>query len=108
MAIVIGISTSANDTGAPTSSSSVPQKRWRWIAPLASIAAIDQIPATAEPSDAYRSVSALPPALYMKYASVAFTIGHVAPTPIANGDLETILKWVVHPTQSTRSTLTPG
>lgn len=30
----------------------MPQKRWRWIAPLASIADIDQIPATAEPSDA--------------------------------------------------------
>jgi len=42
----------ANGTGAPTSSSSVPHQRWRWIAPLASIAAIDQMPATAEPSDA--------------------------------------------------------
>jgi len=30
----------------------VPHQRWRWIAPLASIAAIDQMPATAEPSDA--------------------------------------------------------
>src|SRR3954447_4758352 len=94
IAIVIGSRTRANFTGAATSSSSVPQKRWRWIAPLASSAAIDQIPATAEPSDAYRSVLALPPARYMKYASVAFTIGQVAPTPIAKGDCETILKWV--------------
>jgi hypothetical protein len=50
------------------------------------------MPATAEPSDAYSSVCACPPARYMKYASVAFTIGQVAPTPIANGERDMILK----------------
>src|SRR5215212_6921044 len=64
------------------------------------------MPATAEPSDAYSSVFGLPPARYMKYASVALTIGQVAPTPIANGDRDMILKWISQPIASTRSVVT--
>src|SRR4051812_24004191 len=42
----------------------------------------------------------------MKYASVALTIGQVAPTPIANGDRDMILKWISQPIASTRSVVT--
>src|SRR5215213_8162412 len=44
----------------------------------------------------------------MKYARVAFTIGQVAPTPIANGDRDMILKWISQPTAITRSAFTGG
>src|SRR5215218_4013124 len=43
----------------------------------------------------------------MKYARVAFTIGQVAPTPIANGERDMILKWISQPTAITRSVFMP-